>query len=334
MDSDLRICITAIRDVDQERGIASALFRLGWTVIYRATTSEGLVKAAQANPHALIIQSDDFRTIENEHEYDAVRVRGRSLPLEERAEVDPRSDSELDDLIRNRNSPDGISLREISALQKRVKVLASCGRSIGTTTLAISVAESLSLTGAKVLLVDGNIENPTLSSHFEIHGIREEVKSTRFGFSLFEVSNIEGLRNLAEVAITFDEIVIDFGEFKASGNWAHGKRAGDQLLSWLARSQSEFYLVTSAKSSTIKKMKQLLDTQPKLFLQHAHSALVVLKSAMTTKERRELISSFSIPVSIFSSDIRSVEKMESEHATLGISAPRSTLRSEISRYLS
>lgn len=324
-----RWAITAIRDMHQEGFIAASLTRLGWKVIYRATSPEGLDEFLTNNQEALVVQSDDFAQAFLTRPTESVLIRGHSLPSEDSATADPRSDFELEELLRNRKSERAEEQFFISATTTPILSIFSVGRHVGASSISISTADFFTQQGEKVLLVDGNTAHPTLARHFSAHNIRTAPQITSAGFSLFEVSELSGLVNLNTIANQYDTIVIDAGQLQLS--FPAGRRVRDQLVSWTSHSHARQLICTRTDIASLEELEQATPQGQQWTI------ALALSKVISRRERKNLetkvADQFGVPVQSISRDSRAIEKMEAQNTTLAVASPKSILLGEIARSL-
>lgn len=322
-----RSAVTAIRDMHQEGFIAASLTRLGWKVIYRATSPEGLQGFLDDNPNTLVVQSDDFALTHLARPTEVVLIRGRTQTSADEATTDPRSDFELEELLRNHKSERSEAQFFISASTTPILSVYSVGRHLGATSIAISAADVLTQRGEKVLLVDGNPAHPTLAQHFSAHDIRTAPQLTSSGFSLFEVSELAGLIYLNSIAGQYDTIVIDSGQLQLI--YPAGRRVKDQLHSWASHSHARQLICTRTDIRSLDELGLIAPQSP-----HWSIALM-LSRAISRRERKvleaKISEQFGVPVKSISRDSHAIENMEAQNTTLTNAAPKSILLGEIAR---
>jgi len=333
MDSDAKLVVTAIRDMEQEGFIAASLRRSGWKVLYRATSATALKAKISEYPTALLLYSDDFGDINEIHPGPSIQLRGRSHPLTASSSLNPQSDLELAELIRAQGS--ATKTRHISATSAKVIAISSIGGGTGTTTLAITIAEQLAQTGRKVLLVDGNRFHPRIAHHFQLHNIRGEITETQYGFSIYEATDLQGLNALASQANLFQSIVIDLGSISAAK--VGGQRIEDLILTWAINSRARGLITARDDEFSIDQITRYLGQEERA-LSPGEVAIFLAPSKILSRRERKQVSEersmlLATQVNIFSRDLRSVEKMEKSHSTLNVSSPSSPIIGDVARYL-
>jgi DNA-binding transcriptional MerR regulator len=333
MDSDVKLVVTAIRDMEQEGFIAASLRRSGWKVIYRATSVTGLREKLNENPTALLLSSDDFGDISEIHQGPVIQLRGRSHPLAASSPLNPQSDLELAEIIRAQAST--IQSRHISATSAKVIAISSIGGRTGATIAAITIAEQIAQAGRKVLLVDGNRLHPKIAHHFQEHNIRGEIKETQYGFSISEVTDIQSLNLMASQANHFQSIILDMGSTSAARDG--GQRVADLALTWAINSQASEIITARDDDFSLDQIKRYLAHERRALREGGTSIFLTPSKVLSRRERKEVIGGRSkllaTEVEILTRDLRSIEKMENSHSTLNFSSPSSPFIGDIARYL-
>lgn len=333
MASEEKFVITAIRDMSQEGFVAASLKRSGWQVIYRATSIIALREKLAEYPNALLLTSDDFGEIGEKHQGASIQLRGRSHPLTTASALDPQSDFELAEMIRSQESI--TRSVHISATTAKVIAISSIGARTGSTTLAITLAEEISRLSERVLLVEGNRIHPKIAHHFQVHRIRGEITQSQFGFSICEVTDIQGLNSLASEADNFDFIIVDLGPLALARNG--GQRVEDLLLTWSSNSRAKRLMVARDDAISKEEASRFLSTEASSHQFAGPTVFMAPSKVLSKRERMKLIEEqsehFGVQVDIFSRDVRSIEKMENSHSTLRLSAPQSLIIGDVARYL-
>jgi hypothetical protein len=328
-----KLVITAIRDMNQEGFIAAALQRGGWKVIYRATSLLALKGKLPELPGALILSSDDFGNIEAGQGNRVISLRGRSQPTVSQSQLDPKSDFELEEIIRSHSSH--IVSMHVPATTAKVTTIASIGGRSGATTIAISTASYLSQRGLAVLLVEGNRIYPKIAAHFRLHNVREEMTRTEFGFSIREVAELHNLHSLSQEANSFDEIVLDIGP--ATFAEESGRRVEDLLSTWSNNSRASILVTARDDEKSKNEISQYIQRQRSQRQSLDLTILLLPTKLLSRREQQRLIGERSdfhgVPVDILSRDNRAIEKMEQSHSTLTHTSPKSPLLRDIARLL-
>jgi cellulose biosynthesis protein BcsQ len=333
-DKELLVA-TAIKDVVQEGAIAASLTRLGWKVIYRATSPEVLLEKLQQFNGATLLLSDDFIADEKIQFENKILIRGASHPLGRAGIAPPTNDFELGELLRNRASERAPEKLCIAATQSKVIALTALQGGVGTTTLALNFAEQISLLGKQVLLVDANRMAPAIAELSGIHDIRTMARELTPNLSLFEISELDQLLHLSEIAAEFDFIVMDLGALDGAN--CTGARASDRTLQWVLHSQGKIILTTGSFRKSIDRaergVNRLRDVAPALKIALA----ITLESAMSRRDRAkiegDISERFSVQALTFTRDHGSISTARNHGSTLQMSAPRSSLNREITQFV-
>ena len=335
MAKDELLAITAIKDIEQEGAIAASLIRSGWKVVYRATSPDLLNENLERFNSAVLLLSDDFISAEKVNFEAAILIRGRTQPLGKEGLAAPQSDFELGELLRNNSRENRREQNLIPATQSKVIAFASTQGGVGTTTLALNIAEQISLLDKKVLLVDANINSAVIADLFEIHDIRSQAKEFAPNLTLFEVSELAQLLHLAAIAGQFDFILIDLGVVSEPS--IAGVRVSDRIFQWILHSQGRLILASASPLKSIDRthraVKRVSEMAPALTLDIA----ITLDMAMSRRDRKELergiSESSSCGAVIFSRDHKAIAATRERGSTLQRSAPRSVINREIVQFV-
>jgi hypothetical protein len=333
MAKDATTVITAIRDMHQEGFIAAALSRLGWKVSLRATDLVSLSKYIAENPDCFILASDDFKGIEKIEVRNRILLRGLSQALVSGAVASPVSDSELHHLmtsISRSNSEKSVNYPKIEA---SVLTVASLGRNVGTTAVAINLASEIALQGGSVLLVDCHSAHPSISSYLVLHGLREKIIETEFGFSATEIASTERLLELNERASGFDVVVIDLGELLLSERTTVGGRLGDVLTTWALKSSQRLHIVSNLNHPGNDELARRLQILSKVAEVPYIDRVMKLSEITNKREVLQLKKSsedeLGIPTFIYPYDRRAMQAMRRDQRPFAQTAAKSVLRAEI-----
>lgn len=324
MDESSTTAITAIADVRMEGSIAASLHRLGWTVLYRATSAEGLKQAINAHPHALVLFTSDFRGITGEQ-------NSRHIALQ--SPLQPMSDIALLELIRNFDEPKVTNTRTLKLFQANMILVASSGRTVGASTIALNIARELSTDSSSTLLLDCNPWNPYLSRHLGINGINREIARTPFGFSAGEIVSSSSLSALAPSLDSFQQLVIDYGQLREPAKTLSGRRVHEEILSWAIHSQADMVLVSRSDSRAIEDLIKVNSECEEVLPQSKRELLLPLSAVLSRRDRTRLIAQLSAELGsgpkLISRDHRSIVEMEAKGSTLADVAPKSLVLSEL-----
>lgn len=327
--------ITAIKDMEQEGRIAASLIRSGWNVVYRATSPELLIENLDRFKGAVLLLSDDFVEAEKVNFENTILLRGQMHPLGIVGATAPKSDFELCELLRNQRKENTTEQILIPATQSKVIAFGSTQGGSGATTLALNVAEQISLLDMKVLLVDANINSPAIADHFEIHDIRSKARELTSSLSLFEISDVAQLVHLASIAGEFDSIVMDLGLINLHS--IKGARISDRTFQWILHSHGRLILTTGSSRKSIDRAvrtaKRAHENAPSIKLNMA----ITLDRAMSHRDRKRLegdiSESSSCDTVTFSRDHKSVAASHEGGFTFQRSAARSAINREIAQFV-
>lgn len=329
--------ITAIRDMQQEGFIAAALSRLEWKVVYRATDASSLVKFLTTNPDCLVLASDDFKGIENLKARDLILLRGLSQPLIVGAVESPSSDSELHHLMHSFSQGDAEKRVEYQKIKTSVYTVASLGRNVGTTFVAINLATEIAQQNRSVLLIDSHPANPCISRYLALHDLREKVIETDFGFSVTEIASTERIQELTELASEFDVVVIDLGELQLNELTTVGGRLSDVLTTWALKSSERLHFVSDIRIHSNRDLKSKLQFLSKVAEIPYIDRVVKLSEISSKREIAQFQkcseAEIGIPAFIYPYDRRATQALWREQRPLLLSATKSTLRAQIQNHL-
>jgi cellulose biosynthesis protein BcsQ len=337
MAKDATTVITAIRDMHQEGFIAAALSRLGWKVSLRATDLHSLSKYIAENPDCLVVASDDFKGIEKIAVRNRILLRGLSQALISGAVVSPISDSELHHLMNSISQGSSEYSVKFPKIETTVFTVASLGRNVGTTIVAINLASEIALQGRSVLLVDCHSAHPSISSYLVLHGLREKIIDTESGFSATEIASAERLLELSERASDFEVVVIDLGELLLSERTTVSGRLSDVLSTWALKSSQRLHIVSDQRDSGNSEFLHRLHTLSRV-AEVSYIDRVMKVNEITNK--REILQlkkrsedELGIPTFIYPYDRRAIQAIRRDQRPLAQTAAKSVLRAEMQSHL-
>lgn len=327
MGEDVRSAITAIADSRTESFVAASLVRQGWDVIFRALSYPDLINYLSHGDFSDIpvFLSPDLKGIAQQSE----RAIVREILIKER----PMSDFEVAELLREREVP---ATYTPSPLPPHVKVIgvASIGRGVGTSTIALNLAQELLLHGAKTLLIDCHLRNPYLSSHTGLFGLTRGIVIAPFQLPLLEVASPR--RALEERIFEdgdFEYLILDCGEIYQPSQMVHGRRNEDAAFEWLSLYGRELIILREESEMREQNNQMLLQEIERLAIKPRISHIInkcdpaqKKKFQATTGISRSHISE---TVNLFSLDTRSLSAMGRERSTLAHVAPKSQLRHDL-----
>ena len=337
MVNEQRAVITAIRDMHQEGFIAAALSRLGWKVSLRATDLTSLSNYVAENPECLIVASDDFKGIEKMEVRNRILLRGISQAIIRGGIASPVSDSELHHLMNSISHSSSESSVKYPKIESNVYTVASIGRNVGTTVFAINLAAELALQEHSVLLIDCHSAHPSISSYLVLHGLREKIIDTDFGFSAAEIAGTERILELSELASHFDVVVIDLGELLLSERTTVGGRLNDVLSTWALKSSQRLHIVSDMCNMRNDECFRRLKALDKVAEVSYVDCVVKLCEITNKREILQLKKSsedeLGIPTFIYPYDRRAMKAIRRDQRPLAQTAAKSVLRAEIQNHL-
>lgn len=332
MDNSQPLAITAIADGVQESFIASLLARLGYQIIHRATSLNGLADLMQANPKVLLVASDDFRDISELAGEELLLIRGKSAGVGARSLINPRNEAEFSELLSSRRSNVGSELIRPVRSSAQVTLCYAIGNSYGATSTAINIAHELAHQGERVLIIDANFSHPDLSERFQLNALYKKEQVSQFGFSICEINSFQSLETFANLSNSFTHVLVDCGRFQERFLNPAGRRCEDFLHFWAVQSAANVFLLAgdSGVDRALKAHRAIAAINKAI-----ESWLIIsLESAMGSRDREKYSSRISLesglPTHLFSRDYRAIEKLERERSTILATSPRSALRGEIS----
>jgi len=335
VDNEAREAITAICDISQEGIIAASLIRLGWRVVYRATSDSGLSEAVARFPRAQIVISEDFNVGRNNELTRSTVIATRAKGRASGTHRDPSSDFELQELLNELLQGRAERKLGIAPCTARLTVIAGVQAGVGTSTIALNLAQESASGGVSTLLLDCNLRHPALASYLDIVHINREILLTKFGFSLGEPTSREALSAFSQAAEGYGKVFVDLGQLSPSLLKYSGARFEDAISTWSLQSARQLILLTRSQPGALKTALdcvKYLEEPP-----YSIKAMVgiVLDSVKSRRERGALIEQLGSDssVALLSRDLRSIDRCERERSTLAISAPNSLLRKEISSQL-
>lgn len=302
--------------------IAESLHRMGWQLIYRATSREGLEKFLSLNPDVVLIAADDFLL--------------NKVPLAKRTLWVSSSigEYELQEQLRNLDQ-ELPQAPTISPLRKaKVSVVTTIDSGIGGSTLAISLAHESASSGRKTLLLEINSFNPYLSRYFDIQRINRTFALTPFGFTIGEISDHAHFAEMAKAADEYDHVVIDLGRALSAKELLSGQRLQELLGRWALQSAETLYFLARSEGQSFARLKEGSAQFKAGAISVLPTYLFVSQAPPSARERRQISDSAKSSLSggayLLSRDVRNLSKAANERAPLAKVAPKSALAREIS----
>jgi hypothetical protein len=261
--------ITAISDPDFEGLVSSTLFSQGWNVIARALDIHQLRQVLASNElsNILVIFStdlagagkSDFQSLTQESyaSFGFADQNGNDFGLMFISQRPTSPEQFLLLIMENlRNAPGRAALLQPSA--KCLADVISIGgvrHSTGSTTLAINLAQELSLLGQHVLLVDANFLAPSIANSLDLRNLKSEVfwRSYSAKLSVMELTQekVGNFSNwITEAGDTFDIVVIDHGSLSHFDRELSDRRWSSQIKIWSARNSEHFLITTNSELLT------------------------------------------------------------------------------------
>ena len=337
MADDVRDAITAIRDTTQEGFIAGALQRIGFNVVHRATSVDGLSSAVEKSPEAIIVASEDFLVSELSAQNKILTIASTSKTNASGKYVNPTSDFELQELLRAPEAEERLDQRRVPEIGCDVTVVSGIYSGIGVSTMALNIAQEFAQSGESTLLLEVNQPSPFLSEHLDIPHINRGIVPTSYGFSVGEISSLETLTRFSEGAQGFSRVVLDLGKLDPIEQILRGNRLEDISSTWALQSATRILLLTRSSSKSVRKIEITTRELRESVLGKVPMIGVILQSTLGRRERNLLTSQIrdvtKAHVAIFSRDFRAVSKADEVSSCLCSASPKSPLRSEILTHL-
>lgn len=323
----IRCAITAIADSRTESFVAASLVRQGWDVIFRALSYPDLKRYLDQIDHlnVPVFLSPDLKGIASKPE--------RKIPREILISGRPESDFEIAELLRERENPVE-NVQSTIPSHLKVIAMASIGRGVGTSTLAINLAQEIALHGARTLLIDSHPRSPYLSSHTSLFGLTRGVVDSQFKVALLETpSPREAMREKLFDAEEFEYLIVDCGEIYQPSEMVHGRRHEDAAFEWACVHGVELIVVRNESDGKAQMSRERLEEIGRIAIKPHISHLInncePSQKKMLFSKRGELSALSLASTSIFTKDVRSVTAMERDRSTLAQTAPKSQLRHEL-----
>ena len=219
--------ITAINDPEFEAMVAGTLFSHGWSVIFRAldvASLQNFLTTSRESKPLLIYSSDvsdlDPKTLEALSPY-LDRAIG-FLAFEQNEGSDgylarPRDEIELLAMIRSPHRAPMLRTTSTHHIPSRCRMIALTGvnHGEGVTLTALNLAIELTLTGKKVLLIDGHHQMPAIATLLgERHANKDVPKEVSAMLQIFEITRhnaTQAVEVIFDASHNVDFILIDLG---------------------------------------------------------------------------------------------------------------------------
>jgi Flp pilus assembly CpaE family ATPase len=305
-----------------ESFVASTLFEMGWTLLYRATNLEGLKSSVENHPEAIIVATRDFLSEKS-------NFSNPVIYLDFTTELTKLN---LQDLLLQADKNERDKRPTIPLSQIKTTLILALDAGVGGSTCAINIAFEKSLLGKEILLIDLNQENPCFSLYFDIQRINRKIAPTQSGFSLSEVSEISYFAELARKINDFDELVIDLGRIVTGERCNSGVRIREIAARWSMNSATSIFIVSRADTYSLMRLKALAPEFLKLSRNIRPTILLVSQGSISVRERKSLIEK---AVSIFGGEarylpreFRMLQRAVAEKVPFSQIAPKSLLARE------
>ena len=300
--------ITAIADAEFEGMVSSALFEGGWSVIARPLDFVTLQKSLneERTRNILVIYSVDLPGLSEMQLQKLSNVStslfgfadaaGSARGFEEISNR-PNSPEELLAYIRgNIRSP----LMRVPLLQStkkfRAKIIAigSAGHYTGATTLALNIAQELSLLDKKTLLIDANFHSSAIATLLDLRKIADEDRwrDLSENLSVAEITqrnSSDFSARAMEAAAYFDFVVVDLGSLQNLTNDLSDRRWTSQVKIWVSRFADSILISSGSDVLQIKRLKNLCDELSEIKLSAQISLFIAPSEALSKRERMQIV---------------------------------------------
>lgn len=329
MNNSQRTFITAIKEIDKESFIASSLLRQGFIINHRAISPESLVNYCAEN------FAEEITILASENFLDPHQLVELSASINGKIEIlrdIPTNDIELAELLRPTLSVSPIPLKPLPA-HLQVIAIASLGCFVGASTIAINIAQELSLNGMRTLFLDANFRNCFASEHFGVFGLNRGIQPVHGGLSLFEISSDDWHTRISEYFSQFDRLVIDIGALFKVESSLSGRRMEDLLLQWVCRNAVELLIITDEerlwRSEGLHLYKQIESSTVRPELSLIINQTPPLARRDREKRSASVADKYARSAESISRDVKAFATMRQQSATLATASPKSRARNEI-----
>ena len=343
--------ITAIADAEFEGMVSSALFTSGWDVIARPldfSTLEGSLNENEKKS-ILVIYSVDLPGISDEQLKKIARANISLFGFADAAgsarnfdgiSTRPTNPEDLLAYIRgNIRSPlvRAPLLQSRPNLRAKIIAIGSAGQNSGATTLALNLANELSLLEKKTLLIDANFQASAIATLLDLRKIADEDKwrdiSENLSVAEITQSNIiEFPTRAMDAAGYFDYIVIDLGSLQNITNDLSDRRWGSQIKIWASRFAQDFFITSGTDLLQNKRLSKLSSELCDVKLPARISIFITPSDAATKKGSAEQVNLQALnpkQVQYLPSDSRLCSAARKERTTLSEINAKAPLRKAI-----
>jgi hypothetical protein len=347
------IAITAVADSDEEGFLAASLFNSGWQVQFRALDFPSLKSHLEAvtQPQIKILISTDLDGL-SAAGISELLAKGFTIFLftsDNSVDIGnhpvspfPKSALELISLLRGSLRapllhPPSQNMQKVSA---RSIAVASVISGSGCTTVAINLAQELSLGGARVLLVDANPDAPAIATLIDGRGLRQGDEFANIGQNLWameitQASITKDMERLDRSQHEFDFILLDIGVIRDFPQVLTGKRWSGEAINWVSNNCDKLLLLSRSDLLSLKRLHTFTGLISQNPIKPSIKFLHMMRPHGKSGAARD--KSFIDCISLISSekvvalpvDTRTVQRAEEERATLYEIHERSPLRKVI-----
>jgi hypothetical protein len=210
----------------------------------------------------------------------------------------------------------------------------------GCTTVAINLAQELSLGGARVLLVDANPDAPAIATLIDGRGLRQGDDFANIGQNLWameitQASITKDIERLDRSQHEFDFILLDIGVIRDFPQVLTGKRWSGEAINWVSNNCDKLLLLSRSDLLSLKRLRTFTGLISQNPIRPSIKFLHMMRPHGKSGAARD--KSFIDCISLISSekvvalpvDTRTVQRAEEERATLYEIHERSALRKVI-----
>lgn len=348
------IVITAIADSDFEGFVASTLYSQGWSVSFRALSTESLKEFINSNPStdAILIFSPDLPGISQEILNSLKPLLHRILGFATASGLEnkffdvtsrPKGPLDLLEAIRGNIRAPMVRSPQVRAVKtKRAEIIAfgSLGNGSGCTTIAINFAFELAHLGKKVLLIDANHSAPAIAILLDKRNLNSPESWKQISENIYSIEitheNLEMIAlKLIDAVQDFDCIVVDLGSVMDLRNILIDRRWSAQIAMWCCNSADQLNIVTGPGLLTQHRLRQFIGTLGKISISAKIGFLFNGKVRNRKGEREEELFMAAVTplrsefLYVLPDDFRGVAAAQNEQKPLGEVNERGSLRKAI-----
>jgi Mrp family chromosome partitioning ATPase len=348
------IVITAIADSDFEGFVASTLFSQGWSVEFRALSSEALIEHIHSKDcsKTILIFSPDLPGISQEilnlikpllHRVLGFNTAsGESRNLFD-VSMRPKGPLDLLEAIRGNIRAPMVRSNQVPATSsKRARIIAfgSLGHGVGCTTLAINYSFEIAHLGKKVLLIDANYSAPAIAILLAQRNLNSVESWKHMSENVYgaEVTH-ENLdivsADLGSAIQEFDFIIVDLGSISELANILIDRRWNSQIAMWCCNSGDQILIVSGPGILLQHRLRKFILTLNKISISAQIGYIFNGKIKNRKGESEEELFMATVTplrpttVYVLPSDLRGVLHARNEQKPLGEVNERGSLRKSI-----